>query len=497
VARRTVTANVIANLVNAGMSIGTAAVSVPLVLHYVGLDGFGVWTLAQTALLYTATAETGFGPVVQRFVSVAHGAGDRVGAARVVWSASGFYLVLGSVFAIAAALLAPAIVNLFDVPASLHDDAVAMFRITGAAMILALVAAGLANVLQGVERFAAAAVATAVSSVAFLGVAVVLLADGQGLVGLAYAVLAQYALGVLLRIWMVRDLLLAAPFARVSRREARELVGFSARLQVGVLSQLINSQTDKLVVGIVATTAAIGEVGIGSQVAEAVRFIAGAALGPVLARLAITHGAGAGERLRALYRQAEYVWLRLTLGLGVIACGVMHPLIQAWLGEEAGRAALYGVLLTAAYGINSFSGAPVAYLRAIGKPGLEARYGALIITLNVVLTIALGIAFGPVGVVTATLIAYSGGTAWLFLRLRGIVPPRGQERPGLVRVLAAAAVAGAAAFGWGLLAVDLLPRIPALIAIGLGAAVAFAGYAAAATGVRPSFGGVRALLVSE
>jgi hypothetical protein len=100
-------------------------------------------------------------------------------------------------------------------------------------------------------------------------------------------------------------------------------------------------------------------------------------------------------------------------------------------------------------------------------------------------------------VVSATLVAYVGGTAWLFVRLRGMVPPRGRERPGLGRVAAAAVVAGAAALGWALLAVDLLPRGGALVAIAAGAAAAFAGYAAAATGVRPSAGGLRALLVSD
>jgi O-antigen/teichoic acid export membrane protein len=495
---RKITTNVLANVVNAGTSIAAAAISVPLVLHYVGLSGFGVWTLAQTALLYTAAAETGFGPAVQRFVSVAHGARDHVGAARVVWSASGFYFVFGVVIAAAVALLAPAIVSLFDVPAHLHDDAVAMFRITGVAMLLALVAAGLANVLQGVERFGAAALATALSAAVFLGTAVVLLADGQGLVGLAIAVVAQYAVGVVVRVWMVRDLLLVAPFARVSRPEARALIGFSARLQVGVLSTLVNSQTDKLVVGLVATTAAIGEVGIGSQVAEAIRFMAGAALGPLLARLAIIHGEGAAERLAELYQRAEFVWLRLGTGLTVIACAVMQPFISAWLGSAAGRAALYGAMLTAAYGINLITGPPLAYLRAIGKPGLEARYGAIMIAANVVLTIVLGIAFGPVGVVGATLAAYAGGTAWVFTRLHGLVPARSEPaRPGMARALVAAVVAGGAAAGWGLLAVDVLPRGVALVAVSAGAVVAFAGYAAVATGIRPSLAGVRSLLVPD
>jgi O-antigen/teichoic acid export membrane protein len=325
-----------------------------------------------------------------------------------------------------------------------------------------------------------------------------LLSSGHGLTGLAWAVFAQHAAGTLVRAWMVRDLLAAAPFGRVSRGEGKELVAFSARLQVGVLSTLVNSQTDKLVVGLVATTAAIGEVGIGSQVAEAVRFLAMAALGPVLARLAIVHGEGGRERLAVLYHRAEFIWLRLGIGLTAIACGTMQPLISAWLGEEAGRAALYGALLMAAYGVNIVAGPPLAYLRAVGQPGLEARYGAITIAVNVVLTVALGIAFGPVGVVVATAIAYAGGTAWFFARLRGLVPPRAEPaRPGLARALAAALVTGAAALGWGMLAVDVLPRGLALVVIGAGAAVAFVAYVSAATGFRPSPAALRALLAPE
>ena len=86
-----------------------------------------------------------------------------------------------------------------------------------------------------------------------------------------------------------------------------------------MLSTLVNSQTDKLVVGLVATTAAVGEVGIGSQVAEAVRFMAGGARPGARASRHRPRRGRAG-RLAALYHQAEFVWLRLGVGLTVIAC---------------------------------------------------------------------------------------------------------------------------------------------------------------------------------
>jgi O-antigen/teichoic acid export membrane protein len=488
--RRPLASNVVANVANAATTIAASAVALPLILHYVGIDGFGIWTLAQTSLVYVATAETGFGPAVQRYVSVAHGARDARTASRIVWSSSAFYVVLGVLVAVATVLLAPALVDLFNVPAALHADAVTMFRLIGPVMLLALLAAGLGNVLQGVERFVAATAATAASVATFLVVAVILLATGHGLVGLAIAAGAQYAVGVVVRVWLVRDLLAIAPFGRISRHEARGLLSFSARMQVNVLSTLVNSQTDKIIVGLIATTAAVGEVGIGSQVAEALRFIVFAALGPSIARMAVSHGEGDPAVLGRLYHRLKGVWLPATGGAVLVACGAVFPLIAAWLGPGYGKAALYAGLLTVAYGINAMTGPGTAYLRAIGRPGLEARYGALVIVLNLATTVGLGLVFGPIGVVAATTFAYSAGTAWFMLRLRANEPAHERqsvdaEPPSRVRIAAGALLAGAFTLGWGLLALELTPRPVALVLVAAGAGAALLGYFALVMKVRP------------
>ena len=197
-----------------------------------------------------------------------------------------------------------------------------------------------------------------------------------------------------------------------------------------------------------------------------------------------------------LYRRLEDLWLRLSVGVTTIATAIMPALIAGWVGDDAGDAPLYAVILTFGYCISTFAGPGAAYLRAVGRPGLEARYGAVLIVANVVASIALGIAFGPLGVVSATAIAYLAGTAWFMTRVREVVPPppAGTPRPAYARIGAAAVVAAAAAAGWGLLMVEVLPRGVALVPLGAGAGLAFVAYASVATGVRPSPAGLRALL---
>jgi O-antigen/teichoic acid export membrane protein len=486
--------NVAAGVATAGSLIATALISVPLILDHVGLAGYGAWTLALTVVLYVTTAEAGLGPAIQRFAAVAAGAGRADGVARLLWSSLLLYALAGALLALLCVTLAPALTDFLDLPAALRADTTEMFRLVGAVIPVALLVAALGNVQQGLERFRSYAVSAVAGSLVYLGLIVALLENGHGLPGLPVAAVGQQLAMLAVRAVALRDVLGARP-RHVPRDERRSVLGFALRLQMTVLSTLVNTQTDKLVVGAVARPATLGLLGIGSQIAEAGRLVGGAALSPLISRLAATRGEDEPGALEALFARLHRIWLLVITGATIIGACALYPLIAAWLGDGYGRAAVYGGFLVVAYGINLLSGSGVAYLRAVGRPSLEARYGAILIASNVALTIACGLAFGALGVVAATTLAYAAGTAWFFHRLPhaapelsqlALLPPAGAVARGLV--------AGAAALAWGLAMRALLPAGVALAPVVLGTAAAFAGYTAWATGVRPTPRGVRSLI---
>ena len=73
-----------------------------------------------------------------------------------------------------------------------------MFRILGGALALALLAAGMGNLLQGFERFGMLAVSAAAGALAFLA-GVIALAQGWGLPGIASAACIGQAVSFLVR----------------------------------------------------------------------------------------------------------------------------------------------------------------------------------------------------------------------------------------------------------------------------------------------------------
>ena len=118
------------------------------------------------------------------------------------------------------------------------------------------------------------------------------------------------------------------------------------------------------------------------------------------------------------------------LGAGVIGAATLSPLIEAWLGDGYGEAALLGAVLVLAGAAGLATGTGVAYLRAVGRPGLEARMGPLIVGVNLLLTIPLAFTAGALGVVPAPSAPTSPAARGSLAASAGTSPPpRWPARP--------------------------------------------------------------------
>ena len=252
--------NVVASTLSAMAVIASSLVAVPLILDAVGTRGFGVWALGVAIVVYASLADAGLGPAVQRFTAVAKGAGDAEAATRMLWTALLAYAVVGAIALVALLLLAAPLVDLFDLPRGLRDDAETMFRTLGFAVAAGLLGSGAGHLLAGVERFPALAVTSAIGAVAFV-IGVALLAAGYGLPGIALALVAQQALVFLARLWALRGLVGRPTLA--GSREFAAMIRFSLPLQATALADLINQQSDKIIVALTASLVTVGQLGMG------------------------------------------------------------------------------------------------------------------------------------------------------------------------------------------------------------------------------------------
>src|SRR4051794_34923871 len=178
--------NVLVNMASVVASLGASLVTVPYLLNRIGTDGYGIWVNGLTFVLYLSIADNGFGPAIQRWVGIAHGAGQTDDVRRVLWTALAGYTLIGTVAGTVVALGANLWADLFvDAHSPLRSDAVVMFQLVGAALLVTLWATALQNVLQGLERFTAIAASSILGSVTYLVAVLVFVGHEQlGLEGL-------------------------------------------------------------------------------------------------------------------------------------------------------------------------------------------------------------------------------------------------------------------------------------------------------------------------
>jgi O-antigen/teichoic acid export membrane protein len=384
----------------------------PLLLDRLGLDRFGIWSLALVILSTLTILEGGVAASLARFFAIYAAHDDRADAGRLLLGSFVFFALIGLGLTLAVFPLAPALVGLLDVPARLNGDAVFMLRWLPPLAALALMADSTAALLQGNGQFSPLA-ATMVASSATFVVAVVVLVQPGALRGLIIATALRYVVVVAASlVFAARHVSIRRPLLP-SRATTRELWRFASRMQLSALTGLVNVQLDGLVIAAVLPIRYVGLYSIGMQAASAARSLPLYAFAPMLMRLTTIFRKEGRDATAAEFERLERRWLPIVLGYGVVAVAAIGFSVPVWLGDRYALSGVVAAVLLAGYMVHvGLTGMRTCYVRAVGRPGLEAWYSFVWTIGNAVFTIPLALLAGVIGVVSVT--AVTGAVASVY-----------------------------------------------------------------------------------
>lgn len=375
----------------------------PLLLERLGLDRFGIWSLALVLVSTLTILDGGVSASLARFFAVYAARGDRADAGRLLLAAVLFFALFGLGLTLAFLPLAPAVVGLLDVPAHLEGEATVVLRWLPALAALALMSDSTAALLQGNGQFRALAATMLTSSGAFAVAIVVLVQPGAHLRTVLIATALRFVVAV------VAGLILSARSVSVrrplllSRATTRELWRYTSRMQLSSLTGFVNSQLDALVIAVMLPVRYVGLYTIGMQAASAVRSLPLFAFAPLLTRLTMIFRNEGRDAAAAEFERLERRWLPAVLGYGVIAIAAVGFSVPVWLGDRYVLSGVVATILLTGYTVHvGVTGMRTCYVRAVGRPGLETRYSMVWTVGNLVLTVPLTLLGGVVGVVSAT-----------------------------------------------------------------------------------------------
>jgi O-antigen/teichoic acid export membrane protein len=404
----------------------------PLMISRLGLETFGVWAVTGAVATYAGLLDLGVGRSLIRFVAVF----DADGREERISQCVGLGLIAVTLVGVVAlALVAAAAPILADKLGVLTTE---QMRVVAMASVAIWSFNGYGAVLNSVglgkRQMIPPNIAMTIGLTVNFAFSVAALLVSTSLVVYALANAAAAMLAIVPFFFAMRRLWRRPYWKLPSRELTREVLGFSIKDQVGWLADLVNFQTDKVVIALAVDIRAAAVYEIASRIVMGVR--SGAILTvSAMVPTAAAKIASEGRRIVGpMYRRYTLRSCSIAFPLFMLAAVTAPFLLVAWLGRAPGDSELLVPFLTFAYMFNLSTGVGSTIALGAGHPGIVSINAVLIAVLNVVLTIALAPLFGTWGVVGGTFLALTIGSLRFterFLKLfelsagdflRGVVP---------------------------------------------------------------------------
>ena len=377
----------------------------PLILHKIGVTGYGTWAVFLAINGLTSLADLGLVGTLSKFVAEYYARQDFAALARLLGSGLALFLLLdlliGSAVWGASPLLVKRLFHGSVVPGAELIVLLRCFLIVIAANILSQVFASVTTGLQRLDLTHMVGGANTIMSAVF---GAVLLLRGGGLRGLVYGYIASAILTIAIYLILVRKLLpqiILNPM-RFDRSEAKKMFGYSLRLYVTQAAVVVHNQVEKLFLAMLVGVAAVGWYDIASDIALKLRGAIGLVLSPVFPAASELNALDDQSRMKELYyRSHKYLAL---VGVPVVCyvAAVSNRFVALWLGPKLGMIALPLSILLAVNFFNLATGPGFMIFAGTGnlRPGIQSAI--LAIVLNVPLSLGLIYKFGFAGAVMGT-----------------------------------------------------------------------------------------------
>ena len=148
-----------ATIANGAGTVASAILGVlltPLLIHGLGVQGYGIFALALSVTSfggYAALGDLGVEVAAVRHIAQADAAADIPLLNRTVSTAMAFFGLIGLVLVVVILALATTLVDAFSVSSSLRDAAITCFSLTGISLLFDFPSRALYAVLEGTIRF--------------------------------------------------------------------------------------------------------------------------------------------------------------------------------------------------------------------------------------------------------------------------------------------------------------------------------------------------------
>jgi O-antigen/teichoic acid export membrane protein len=389
------------------VTIATMYVLTPFVIHKLGTDGYGTWTVITALTGYMNLIALGVPMACVRYLAGHVARDDRPQMNKVIGSCAGLYLMIGAA-AVVIGLASMEVFFRFDIPRALQGEATLAY-----VLMVVYVSAGFIGLLpEGILfahlDFVSRNLVRIAGVLLRLGLTVAVLRLAPSLIVMAAIQLAGLAFdfGVSWLVIRRRYPAVRISLAHFDRGTVRQIFSFSVYVLLLQAGARLAFETDALVIGAFIGVGSVPfYVVANSLIVYLMEFVI--AIAAVVSPMATKLGAeGRLDELREIFFKWSKVALSLTVMAGLFLIVLGPRFIAQWIDpsfeQPAGQ--VLQILMVSGFLFLPVRGVALPILMGLGKPKAPTLAFLAAGALNLVLSIALARPLGLMGVALGTAI---------------------------------------------------------------------------------------------
>lgn len=314
------------------------AIMIPISIHYLGVAGFGIWSIITNVQNYFSLGGGGIGSAFQKYVAEATGTGDYDRASRLLSSGSIGVLTLSLI------VLGPAIIFVRPLSEILHVTPMYITQFSWCVIIIAVTMIifnfmGIYGAItMGSHRIEVVKIIDIINHIVYAVLAVVFLMMGMGLVGMTLALSISYIVRAIMYFFVSRMVL---PEVRMTPKMAslssfKEIIAFTGTYQMLNYLEIIYFSLLPFLILRFFNAEILGIYAIAARIVSMINILANSLLNPLVSGSAWVYSTGRLQEFSKLITKSVKFNITLLIPLMVfvtfnnqeIFLGLMGDLVQ-------------------------------------------------------------------------------------------------------------------------------------------------------------------------
>jgi O-antigen/teichoic acid export membrane protein len=356
--------------------IASGVFVMPIVIRYLGVERFGIFSLSWVVLGYFTMFDLGLSRATTKFVAEAIGREERERISGFLWPAVIFQSILGLMGAVLLSLITPFLVErILNIPVEFIGEARSIFQLVALSIPVVMLSSSFRGLLEAEQRFDLVNAVNMPVGIATFILPLIGVFLGFGLWGIAFQLLLIKLVSLLA--WLsicARRFHLFKHRVTFKKETVMSLFSFGSWVTVTALIIPVFISSERFFIGILSTLSNVTYYTAPYEVTTRLWIIPGSLSVILFPAFSLLHGKKSYGHMNVIFWRSSKYFL-IFIGLVVVVMVFFaQDILRLWLGGDfAQKSTLVFQVLLVSLLVSSLANIPYSLIHGIGRPDVMAK----------------------------------------------------------------------------------------------------------------------------